>query len=461
MSRVRSRLNTWTIVTLTIGMMVVVMPAQAQVDVAVDGDQVPGGTVTATVTSFRTVEWDSFSPNFFMVFSPGVLDGYPATYISSVYLDENQKRVVLDMMREFPSVTAIDLDAVLGQVRDVMDKAALAVQAVFVFTLLAGLTVLWAAVQATRDERRYESAMLRTFGASRNRVLGGVVVEFVAIGLLAGLLAAMRHTEAELCDQRILFYGAGSAAVGIADMICAGIAEEHNMTLEEARRLVWMVDSHGLVSTRREGELQEHKVPYAQDEDPAPTLPDVIQRVKPTVLIGCSGQPRTFTEDVIKSMYAHCPEPVIFALSNPTSKSECTAEEAYTWTEGNAIFASGSPFRRVRLGGRIFIPGQGNNMFIFPGMGLGAIVSGASKITDEMFFTAAKTLAHMVTDEELAAGTLYPDLSKIRQISLAIAASVCRLAWDRGLARYEEPEDIREAVRAAMWHPEYRPYVAV
>ena len=151
---------------------------------------IAGETVTAKVTSFRTVEWDSFSPNFFMVFSPGVLDGYPATYISSVYLDENQKRVVLDMMREFPSVTAIDLDAVLGQVRDVMDKAALAVQAVFVFTLLAGLTVLWAAVQATRDERRYESAMLRTFGASRNRVLGGVVVEFVAIGLLAGLLAA-------------------------------------------------------------------------------------------------------------------------------------------------------------------------------------------------------------------------------------------------------------------------------
>jgi len=278
---------------------------------------------------------------------------------------------------------------------------------------------------------------------------------------LAGLLAAMRKLNGALSDQRIVFFGAGSAAVGIADMICAGIAEEHNMSLEEARRLVWMVDSHGLVSTRREGDLQEHKIPYAQDVDPAPTLLDVVKRIKPTVLIGCSGQPRTFTKDVVTAMYAHCPEPVIFALSNPTSKSECTAEEAYTWTEGNAIFASGSPFRRVRLGGRIFIPGQGNNMFIFPGMGLGAIVSGASKITDEMFFTAAKTLAHMVTDEELAAGTLYPDLSKIRQISLGIAASVCRLAWDNGLARYDEPEDIREHVRAAMWHPDYRPYVAV
>ena len=278
---------------------------------------------------------------------------------------------------------------------------------------------------------------------------------------LAGLLAAMRKLNGRLSDQRIVFFGAGSAAVGIADMICAGIAEEHNMSHEEARRLVWMVDSHGLVTHKRGGELQEHKIPYARDENPAPTLLDVVKRVKPTVLIGCSGQPRTFTEDVLRQMHAHCPEPVVFALSNPTSKSECTAEQAYTWTDGNAIFASGSPFRRVRLGGKIYIPGQGNNMFIFPGMGLGAIVSGASKITDEMFFTAAKTLAHMVTEEELAAGTLYPDLSKIRQISLGIAASVCRLAWDRGLARYEKPEDIRERVRAAMWHPEYRPYVAV
>jgi putative ABC transport system permease protein len=154
------------------------------------GFNIAGEEVTATVTSFRTVEWDSFSPNFFMVFSPGVLDDYPATFISSLYIDEAARPALLELMRQFPSVTAIDLDAVLGQVRDVMDKAALAVQAVFVFTLLAGLTVLWAAVQATRDERRYESAMLRTFGASRNRVLGGVVVEFVAIGLLAGLLAA-------------------------------------------------------------------------------------------------------------------------------------------------------------------------------------------------------------------------------------------------------------------------------
>jgi putative ABC transport system permease protein len=160
------------------------------------GFDIAGEAVRATVSSLRTVEWDSFSPNFFMVFSPGVLEDYPATYITSLHVDDSQRRAVLELMRAFPSVTAIDLDAVLGQVRDVMDKAALAVQAVFVFTLLAGLTVLWAAVHATRDERRYESAMLRTFGASRRRVLAGVATEFVALGLLAGLLAAAGATLA-------------------------------------------------------------------------------------------------------------------------------------------------------------------------------------------------------------------------------------------------------------------------
>jgi putative ABC transport system permease protein len=160
------------------------------------GFDVAGERVTARVTSFRTVEWDSFQPNFFMLLSPGALDGYPATFITSLHVGEEQRRALLELMRAFPSVTAIDLDAVLGQVRDVMDKAALAVQAVFIFTLFAGLTVLWSAVQATRDERRYESALLRTFGASRNRVLGGVAAEFIAIGLLAGLLAAAGATLA-------------------------------------------------------------------------------------------------------------------------------------------------------------------------------------------------------------------------------------------------------------------------
>ncbi len=180
--------------------------------------------------------------------------------------------------------------------------------------------------------------------------------------------------------------------------------------------------------------------------------------MKPTILIGASGHAHTFTEDVVRTMHQDCERPIIFALSNPTSKAECTAEEAYNWTDGKAIFASGSPFPPVRIEGRIFVPGQGNNMFIFPGVGLGAVACGATKVTDEMFFTAAKTLAHIVTEDELAAGTIYPDLGKIRQISLAIASAVCMLAWEQGLARYAEPDDVREYVRACMYHPDYRPY---
>jgi malate dehydrogenase (oxaloacetate-decarboxylating)(NADP+) len=276
---------------------------------------------------------------------------------------------------------------------------------------------------------------------------------------LAGLLAAMKHLGNDLSTQRILFCGAGSAAVGIADMICAGMADAHGLAPAEARKRVWLVDSRGLVTTQRDGKIQQHKLAYARDEEPA-SLAELVKRIKPTILIGASGIAGNFTEDIIREMHRHCEHPIVFALSNPTSKSECTASQAYHWTDGQAIFASGSPFPPVRLEGRIFIPGQGNNMFIFPGIGLGAIVCGATKITDEMFHTAARTLAHMVTDEELAAGTLYPDLGKIRQISLAIASAVCRLAWDNGLARYEEPDDIREQVRRCMWHPQYRPYTA-
>jgi putative ABC transport system permease protein len=212
------------------------------------GFDIAGEAVSATVTSFRTVEWDSFSPNFFMVFSPGVLEPFPATYITSMHVNEADRRVVLDLMRAFPSVTAIDLDAVLGQVRDVMDKAALAVQAVFIFTLLAGLTVLWAAVQATRDERRYESAMLRTFGASKRRVLSGVATEFVAIGLLAGLLAAAGATLAgyllasRLFELEYHFSTALWLAGPLAGMLFVGIS---GMTA------TWRVITHAPVSVLR------------------------------------------------------------------------------------------------------------------------------------------------------------------------------------------------------------------
>jgi putative ABC transport system permease protein len=212
------------------------------------GFDVAGEPVSARVTSFRTVEWDSFSPNFFMVFSPGVLEPYPATFIASLYVGEAERRSVLDLMRAFPSVTAIDLDAALAQVRDVMDKAALAVQAVFVFTLLAGLTVLWAAVQATRDERRYESAMLRTFGATKRRVLTGVAAEFVAIGLLAGLLASAGAGLAGYLLATRLFeldYGFNPAlwlAGPLAGMLLVGLS---------GMAATWRVITHAPISVLR------------------------------------------------------------------------------------------------------------------------------------------------------------------------------------------------------------------
>lgn len=209
---------------------------------------IAGEAVSATVTSLRTVEWDSFSPNFFMVFSPGVLDGFPATYISSLYVDASKREAVLNLMREFPSVTALDLEAMLSQVRDVMDKAATAVQAVFVFTLLAGLTVLWAAVQSTRDERRYESAMLRTFGASKRRVLAGVATEFVCIGLLSGVLAAIGASLAgyllatQLFELEYTFSVAlwlAGPAFGVALVSLSGMAA------------TWRVITHAPVSVLR------------------------------------------------------------------------------------------------------------------------------------------------------------------------------------------------------------------
>ena len=277
---------------------------------------------------------------------------------------------------------------------------------------------------------------------------------------LSGLLGGMRMKSENLADQRIIFYGAGSAAVGIADMIVAGIVEESGMTETDARKLFWLIDSQGLVVKNGSRPLQDHKIPYARDAEQIKTLLEVIKAVKPTILVGVSGQGHAFTEEVVKEMLNYSEQPIIFALSNPTSKSECSAEQAYSWTDGKAIFASGSPFDPVRMKGKIYVSGQGNNMFIFPGVGLGASLCQATKVTDAMFYAAAKTLAEMVTDEELALGTVYPDLRKIRKISATIAAGICEMAFENGLARIERPENIAAFIEKRMFQPEYPAYVA-
>jgi malate dehydrogenase (oxaloacetate-decarboxylating)(NADP+) len=278
-------------------------------------------------------------------------------------------------------------------------------------------------------------------------------VQGTAAVALAGLYSAARVTGIPLRDQRLLFLGAGSAATGIADLAVGALVQE-GMTQADARTRCWFVDSKGLVVAGR-GDLPEHKRRYAHSHPPVATLPDAVRTLAPTALLGLSTQGGAFTPEVLRLMAELNPRPVIFALSNPTSRSECTAEEAYCHTGGRAVFASGSPFDPVVVNGRRFVPGQGNNAYIFPGLGLGVLVAGARRVTDGMFQTAARVLAGAVSAAALEEGLLYPPISAIRGVSELIAAAVAEVAWSAGLAREPRPPDVEAAVRGLMWEPEY------
>lgn len=284
-------------------------------------------------------------------------------------------------------------------------------------------------------------------------------IQGTAAVTLAGLLAAQRliasdgGPDADLRDQRILFLGAGEAGVGIADLVVSAMVDL-GLSEAEARSRCWFIDSSGLVVTGRE-RMADHKRPYAHEHPPLEDLLDCVNAIRPTALIGVSGQPQTFTEPVLRAMAAINERPIIFALSNPTSMSECTAEQAYAATSGRAIFASGSPFPPVQLGGRQYFPGQGNNAYVFPGVGLGVVVSGARHITDEMFAVAARTLAGQVTQEDMAAGRIYPTIDRIRLVSAAIATAVADLAFERGLATVDKPSDTAAYVKSFMFEPTY------
>jgi malate dehydrogenase (oxaloacetate-decarboxylating)(NADP+) len=274
---------------------------------------------------------------------------------------------------------------------------------------------------------------------------------------LAGLYSAMRITGGQLKDQRILFLGAGEAGIGIGDIILSAMVAE-GLSQEDARLRNWFVDSKGLVVKSRT-DLAEHKLPYAHDHEPLPDFLAAVKAIHPTAIIGVSGQPQTFTKAVVQAMAEQNQRPIVFALSNPTSKSECTAEQAYAWTEGRAIFASGSPFDPVELDGRLHVPGQGNNAYIFPGVGLGVIAAEASRVTDRMFFEAAKTLAHEVSEDDLEKGRIYPPLSRIRDVSAKIAKVVADAAYESGHARTPPPDDLSAYIRSVMYEPSYESYV--
>jgi malate dehydrogenase (oxaloacetate-decarboxylating)(NADP+) len=275
-------------------------------------------------------------------------------------------------------------------------------------------------------------------------------IQGTAAVALAGVYASTRITKQPFRDLRIMFLGAGSAATGIADLMTSALVKE-GLSLADAHSRLWFVDKFGLVVKSRT-DLMPHNLPYAHDHAPLDFMA-AIDQVKPHVLIGATGMAGTFTQPVVERMSALNARPVLFALSNPTSKAECTAEQAYEWSRGQVIFASGSPFRPVVHAGQEFHPRQGNNAYVFPGIGLGVVACRARRIPEEIFLTAARTLADLVTTQDLQRGSLYPPLRDIRRISLAIAASVAEAAYTMKLARATRPRNIRQAIARFMYEP--------
>jgi malate dehydrogenase (oxaloacetate-decarboxylating)(NADP+) len=282
-------------------------------------------------------------------------------------------------------------------------------------------------------------------------------IQGTAAVTLAGLLSALRITGEDIAEQRVLFLGAGSAGIGIGELISSAMTEG-GLSERDARLRCWFVDSHGLVVKSRT-DLREHKLRFAHDIDPAPDFISAIARFKPTAIVGVSGQSGSFTREMVEKMAQLNERPIVLALSNPTSKAECTAEQAYSWSGGRAIFASGSPFDPVDYKGKTLVPGQGNNAYIFPGVGLAIVSCRATQVTDEMLAAAARALAHEVSKNDLDRGCVYPPLAKIREVSVVIAAAVAEVAYRQGLATVPEPENLIRFLREEMFEPEYRQYV--
>ncbi len=270
---------------------------------------------------------------------------------------------------------------------------------------------------------------------------------------LAGIYAAGRITGKKLSDQRILFVGAGEAGLGMGNIIAAAMQEE-GLSASDARSRLLYMDSRGLISSGR-SDLNRRKRQLALDLTWTSNVAQVIDDFTPTALIGCCGQGARFNEATLQAMLRHNDRPIVFALSNPTSKAECTAEQAYRWTKGRAIYASGSPFDAVTIEDFTHVPGQGNNAFIFPGVGLGILVSGASRVTDEMFFAAAKALTACVTSEDLDQGRIFPAASRMREVSIHVATAVANVAYEQNLASVAPAGNLSDVISDFMYEPGY------
>lgn len=278
-------------------------------------------------------------------------------------------------------------------------------------------------------------------------------IQGTAAVALAGVFSALRITGGKLREQTLLFLGAGEAATGIADLVVSAMMAE-GLSEAEALRRNWLVDSRGLVVKDRPG-LSGHKLRYAHEQAPISDFLTAIDTLKPTAIIGVAAVGGAFTPEVLQAMAKLNEQPIVFALSNPTSKAECSAEEAYRHTKGRALFACGSPFDPVKLDGTTFVPRQGNNSYIFPGVGLGAIASGSRLVTNEMFMAAAHTLANSVSADDLRQGSLYPALPRIREVSAQIGAAVADVAYQRGLAAGPPPNDTIGFIQSQMYDPRY------
>jgi malate dehydrogenase (oxaloacetate-decarboxylating)(NADP+) len=270
---------------------------------------------------------------------------------------------------------------------------------------------------------------------------------------LAGIFAALRITKQKITEQRFLFLGGGSAGTGIAELISQAMAIE-GIDIAEARKRNALFDINGLIVTSRT-DLADFQMPFAQDREPVSSFVEAVKAIRPTGVIGASTVPKLFTREVIHAMAEINERPIIFPYSNPTSRSECTAEEAYRWSDGRAVFASGSPFPPVEIAGRHLVPGQGNNVYIFPAMGMAVFATEATRVTEEMFIVAAKAVAEQVTEENLSMGLIYPPQSRILEASLHVAERVAGYIFDNGLARVRRPDDIGALIRARAYRPIY------
>ena len=278
-------------------------------------------------------------------------------------------------------------------------------------------------------------------------------IQGTAAVAVAGFYAAARVKGRSLSEEKFLFLGAGEAAGGIADLLVEAMMKE-GLTQEQAVDRIFLFDSHGLVTKDREG-LTPLKQKFAHEQEPQSTFLDAIGEVKPTAIVGCAAQAGSFNAYVLSAMARINERPIIFALSNPTSRSECTAREAYTYTEGKCLFASGSPFPQVEVNGKTFIPRQSNNSYVFPGIGLGLVVSSPRIVPQSVFLSAAEALSKIVSEDDLENGSLFPSLTKIREVSQSIAAAVAEQCFTAGVAGVPKPDDLSKAIQEAMYKPVY------